>query len=188
MHGEIDGERAGLRIVLARRVVAHQPAAGTVGHIAVRMPHPVAFLGYLNRPDATREKYVGDWLLTGDTGLRDVQRLAEAKLRALAHQVVRSQEEERAHLSRDLHDGVSQTLVSTKLLMESAQQAGTTALLPRALERLNASLTDCVFELQRPTGAEEVNGHFAAAARGPRSGAPMRRAPVSRARAGASSA
>jgi glyceraldehyde 3-phosphate dehydrogenase len=30
---------------------------------------------------------------------------------------------------------------------------------------LNASLTDCVFELQRPTTAEEVNGLFAQAAR-----------------------
>lgn len=70
------------------------------------------------------------------------QRLAEAKLRALAHQVVRSQEEERAHLSRELHDGVSQILVSTKLLIESAQRAGDTAALPRALERLNASLTE----------------------------------------------
>jgi len=70
------------------------------------------------------------------------QRLAEAKLRALAHQVVRSQEDERAHLSRELHDGVSQTLVSTKLLIESAQQAGDMQALPRALERLNASLTE----------------------------------------------
>lgn len=69
-------------------------------------------------------------------------RQSEAKLRALAHEVVRSQEEERAHLSRELHDGVSQTLVSTKLLIESAQQAGSTALLPRALERLNASLAE----------------------------------------------
>ncbi|OWQ88784.1 histidine kinase [Roseateles aquatilis] len=69
-------------------------------------------------------------------------RQAEAKLRALAHQVVRSQEDERAHLSRELHDGVSQTLVSTKLLIESAQQAGSTALLPRALARLNDSLTE----------------------------------------------
>ena len=68
--------------------------------------------------------------------------LAEAKLRALAHQVVRSQEEERAHLSRELHDGVSQTLVSTKLLIECAQQQGDSALLPRALERLNACLTE----------------------------------------------
>jgi glyceraldehyde 3-phosphate dehydrogenase len=31
---------------------------------------------------------------------------------------------------------------------------------------LNASLTDCVFELKRPTTAEEVNGLFALAARG----------------------
>jgi len=35
---------------------------------------------------------------------------------------------------------------------------------------LNASLTDCVFELQRSTTAEEVNGLFAAAARGPLAG------------------
>ena len=35
---------------------------------------------------------------------------------------------------------------------------------------LNASLTDCVFELQRPTTAEEVNALFDAAARGPLAG------------------
>jgi glyceraldehyde 3-phosphate dehydrogenase len=35
---------------------------------------------------------------------------------------------------------------------------------------LNASLTDCVFELQRATSAEEVNGLFRAAAQGPLAG------------------
>ncbi|GAA4415482.1 ArsJ-associated glyceraldehyde-3-phosphate dehydrogenase [Quisquiliibacterium transsilvanicum] len=35
---------------------------------------------------------------------------------------------------------------------------------------LNASLTDCVFELARPTSAEEVNALFAQAARGPLAG------------------
>ena len=35
---------------------------------------------------------------------------------------------------------------------------------------LNASLTDCVFELERATTAEEVNALFAAAARGPLAG------------------
>lgn len=35
---------------------------------------------------------------------------------------------------------------------------------------LNASLTDCVFELQRPTSADEVNALFAAAAAGPLAG------------------
>lgn len=44
---------------------------GGIGNIAVRVPDPVTFLGYWNRPDATREKYVGDWLITGDTGTMD---------------------------------------------------------------------------------------------------------------------
>jgi glyceraldehyde 3-phosphate dehydrogenase len=35
---------------------------------------------------------------------------------------------------------------------------------------LNASLTDCVFEMSRPTSEEEVNGLFAAAAQGPLAG------------------
>ena len=35
---------------------------------------------------------------------------------------------------------------------------------------LNASLTDCVFEVQRPTTAEEVNGAFKRAAEGPLKG------------------
>ncbi|MFZ6844424.1 cache domain-containing protein [Undibacterium sp. RuTC16W] len=46
-------------------------------------------------------------------------RVAEAKLKALAQSVVRSQEDERARLSRDLHDGISQLLVSIKLQIES---------------------------------------------------------------------
>ncbi|MDR5817402.1 cache domain-containing protein [Caballeronia sp. LZ033] len=47
-------------------------------------------------------------------------RSADAKLRRLARQVVESQEQERARLSRELHDGISQMLVSVKLLLESA--------------------------------------------------------------------
>jgi glyceraldehyde 3-phosphate dehydrogenase len=35
---------------------------------------------------------------------------------------------------------------------------------------LNASLTDCVFEVERPTTAEEVNALFRAAAEGPLQG------------------
>ena len=41
------------------------------GQIAVKSPDPVMFLGYWNNPDATREKYLGDWLLTGDRGAKD---------------------------------------------------------------------------------------------------------------------
>ncbi|EIF34723.1 signal transduction histidine kinase [Burkholderia sp. Ch1-1] len=47
-------------------------------------------------------------------------RSADAKLKRLAQQVVESQENERARLSRELHDGISQMMVSVKLLLESA--------------------------------------------------------------------
>ena len=75
-------------------------------------------------------------------------RVADAKLQLLARQVVRFQEDERAHLARELHDGASQTLVSAKLLVESAvdqlereQHAAPTSL-GRALARLKESLTE----------------------------------------------
>lgn len=70
-------------------------------------------------------------------------RAADAKLRLLARQVVQSQEAERAHLSRELHDSTSQTLVSIKLLMESAMvRLGDAAppSLTKALDRLKAAL------------------------------------------------
>lgn len=41
------------------------------GHIAVRRPDPVMFLEYWSNPKATQEKFIGDWLLTGDMGKRD---------------------------------------------------------------------------------------------------------------------
>ncbi|WP_323119206.1 cache domain-containing protein [Burkholderia alba] len=47
-------------------------------------------------------------------------RSADAKLKRLAQQVVESQEHERARLSRELHDGISQMMVSAKLMLESA--------------------------------------------------------------------
>jgi two-component system NarL family sensor kinase len=75
-------------------------------------------------------------------------RVAEARLRLLARRVVRSQEDERAHLARELHDGVSQTLVSAKLLIESGVDALERAdrtpppALAKALLRLNDSLAE----------------------------------------------
>ncbi|SFM61862.1 cache domain-containing protein [Variovorax sp. OV329] len=75
-------------------------------------------------------------------------RVAEGKLRLLARQVVQSQEEERGHLARELHDGTSQTLVSTKLLIESAVDAlerdrqPAPPALGKALARLNQSLAE----------------------------------------------
>lgn len=46
---------------------------GTTGTIAVKAPDPVMFLEYWHNPRATREKYIGDWLLTGDTGYMNAE-------------------------------------------------------------------------------------------------------------------
>lgn len=45
--------------------------AETLGQIAIRRPDPVMFLQYWNKPEATREKFIGDWMITGDQGLMD---------------------------------------------------------------------------------------------------------------------
>jgi len=67
--------------IMGRPVPGHQLAIvddqgallpnGTLGNIAVKQPDPVMFLEYWNNPDATRAKFAGDWLLTGDTGVLD---------------------------------------------------------------------------------------------------------------------
>lgn len=44
---------------------------GEEGHIAVRSPDPVMFLGYWNNAKGTADKFVKDWLITGDRGRRD---------------------------------------------------------------------------------------------------------------------
>ncbi|KAA5603401.1 AMP-binding protein [Blastochloris sulfoviridis] len=44
---------------------------GETGQIAVRRPDPVMFLEYWNQPDATAEKFIDNWMTTGDQGSRD---------------------------------------------------------------------------------------------------------------------
>ncbi|KJS10086.1 MAG: AMP-dependent synthetase [Hoeflea sp. BRH_c9] len=44
---------------------------GTSGQIAVKRPDPVMFLGYWRNEAATEAKFIGDWMLTGDQGVRD---------------------------------------------------------------------------------------------------------------------
>jgi acetyl-CoA synthetase len=44
---------------------------GETGMIAVRRPDPVMFLGYWGNEEATRAKFIGDWLVTGDQGQRE---------------------------------------------------------------------------------------------------------------------
>ncbi len=42
-----------------------------LGEIAVKRPDPVMFLEYWQNPQATKEKYIGEWLRTGDYGRKD---------------------------------------------------------------------------------------------------------------------
>ena len=44
---------------------------GKTGNIAVKRPDPVMFLEYWNAPEKTADKFRGDWMLTGDIGVRD---------------------------------------------------------------------------------------------------------------------
>ncbi len=53
------------------RADGSRAAPGELGQIAVKRPDPVMFLGYWGRPDATREKFIGDWMTTGDQGRID---------------------------------------------------------------------------------------------------------------------
>ena len=75
-------------------------------------------------------------------------KIADAKLTLLTRKVVSSQEDERAHLSRELHDSVSQMLVSVKLLVESALDrlpdpaAAVRPVLTKALARLHDALAE----------------------------------------------
>ena len=78
-------------------------------------------------------------------------READAKLRQLAQRVVQSQEEERARLSRELHDGIGQLLVSVKLVLEAAtnrlrqapgESASVAPILGMALNRLDSAFNE----------------------------------------------
>lgn len=78
-------------------------------------------------------------------------READAKLRQLAQRVVQSQEEERARLSRELHDGIGQLLVSVKLVLEAAanrirtapaEGAAVAPILGMALHRLDSAFNE----------------------------------------------
>ena len=55
--------------VIDRNGAACKP--GELGQIAVKRPDPVMFLEYWGKPDATRAKFIGDWMTTGDQGVAD---------------------------------------------------------------------------------------------------------------------
>lgn len=44
---------------------------GETGEVAIQRPDPVMFLGYWGNPQATEDKFIGDWSLTGDLARKD---------------------------------------------------------------------------------------------------------------------
>lgn len=48
-------------------------APDEAGQIAVARPDPVMFLEYWGNPKATAEKFIGDWMTTGDQGVMDAE-------------------------------------------------------------------------------------------------------------------
>jgi acetyl-CoA synthetase len=46
-------------------------AQGELGAIGIQRPDPVMFLGYWNDSESTSAKFRGDWLLTGDIGMKE---------------------------------------------------------------------------------------------------------------------
>ena len=44
---------------------------GEIGEIAIRRHDPVMFLEYWGKPEATRDKFIGEWMTTGDQGMSD---------------------------------------------------------------------------------------------------------------------
>jgi len=45
----------------------------SLGEIAIRAPDPVMFMGYWNNPEATRNKFIRNWMRTGDYARKDAQ-------------------------------------------------------------------------------------------------------------------
>ena len=79
------------------------------------------------------------------------QRQADRKLKELAHRVVTSQEEERARVSRELHDHICQLLVSIKYQFEMVgyRLAHPGAAPVQSIERELASLSRAITEVRR---------------------------------------
>ncbi len=44
---------------------------GEMGQVAIKRPNPVMFLEYWKRPQATADKFIGDWMTTGDLARQD---------------------------------------------------------------------------------------------------------------------
>jgi signal transduction histidine kinase len=93
----------------------------------------------------------------------------EAKLRAYATELIRAEEEERARVSRELHDGVGQLIAAVNLELETMRAAAPEALHPRIEDvrtlaaQIGADLRRMSHEL-RPAILDELGLHDALSA------------------------
>jgi acetyl-CoA synthetase len=70
--GAIGKAVPGHRVIIIDEMGIEVPR-GTPGQIAIFKGDPVMFLRYWNNEQATRDKYIGDWLITGDQGIMDAE-------------------------------------------------------------------------------------------------------------------
>ncbi len=80
-------------------------------------------------------------------------RIAKSQLQALNRRIIETQEDERARVARELHDGISQQLTSTKFIFELAQIQSRKPKKHNSPEKTIirglASLTDAISEIRR---------------------------------------
>ncbi len=78
------------------------------------------------------------------------QRLADARLKALTARLVDAQEEERKRVSRELHDSISQLLVSSRYGLESAlSRSGEHGDIAEPIEKSMQALDGAISEVRR---------------------------------------
>ncbi|AJD45562.1 sensor histidine kinase protein (plasmid) [Rhizobium gallicum bv. gallicum R602sp] len=79
------------------------------------------------------------------------RRLADSKLKQLAQRIIDTQEEERARLARELHDGISQNLIGVRYAIDLASRkvASQTEDAARAIDRGAEALNGAIKEVRR---------------------------------------
>nr|WP_210308928.1 cache domain-containing protein [Ochrobactrum sp. CM-21-5] len=79
------------------------------------------------------------------------RRMADSKLKELAQRIIDTQEEERARLARELHDGISQNLVGVRYAIDLASRQVRTGSdgAPLAIEKASDALNGAIKEVRR---------------------------------------
>lgn len=115
------------------------------GEVSARIRHTFVLIGAITLVAVGAVFVSGLWLNLAE------RKLADAKLQRLTRRIVEFQEEERARVSRELHDGISQILVSVKyaveLAIDKARGGAADAVTP--MEKGAAGLNRAIGEVRR---------------------------------------